>query len=226
MGDDLMNLVRDAQQGNRSAVAAVLEDVLPDVRAYVRVNIGTKIRARESASDPVQSIGREVLEDLGDQPRAFRKWLFSLALNKIRGRNVVMKSQRRDVDRKVAQRTGFDELMTCYSRISTPSRIAQAREGVERVEVAMAKLPDEYREVITKKCILQMSHEEIAEEMDRPEATVRRLLSRARAKLSLLIAKAEMGGWDLRGRVPTHRRKRRSGLPLFGDMVLAVCRND
>ena len=192
-----MDLIRDAQLGDRAAVAAVLEDVLPDVRAYVRVNIGAKIRARESASDLVQSICREVLEDIsdfnGDQPRAFKKWLFSLALNKIRGRHVAMKAQRRDVDREVVQQTGFEELMTCYGRIYTPSRIAQAREDVELIEKSMALLPGEYREVITKKCILQLSHEEIAEEMDRPEAAVRKLLSRARARLSLLIAKAEIG---------------------------------
>ena len=198
MGQDLMDLVRDAQQGNRAAVAAVLDDVLADVRAYVRVNIGAKIRARESASDLVQSICREVLEDIvdfrGDQPRAFKKWLFCIALNKIRRRDEVMKAQCREVDREVSQQTGFEELMTCYGRIYTPSRIAQAREDVELVEAAMAQLPDEQREVITKRCILQMSHVDIADEMERSETAVRKLLSRARARLSMLIAKAEMQG--------------------------------
>lgn len=33
MAGDLMDLVRDAQQGDRSAVGAVPEEVLPDVQA-------------------------------------------------------------------------------------------------------------------------------------------------------------------------------------------------
>ncbi|MEE9125919.1 MAG: sigma-70 family RNA polymerase sigma factor [Planctomycetota bacterium] len=198
MNPDLMDLVKDARGGDQSAIASVMEAVLPEVRAYVRVNAGARIRARESATDLVQSICREILEDIGGfrgtGTQQFRNWLFTLALNKIRGRHRFRAAARRDAGREVAavgagsQSTGFDELLNCYSRFYTPSRVAKAREEVSRVEAAMEELPDDYREVITLSCIVGLHHRDVAHQMNRSETAVRKLLSRARARLALLLA--------------------------------------
>ena len=62
--------------------------LLPDIQAYVRLKVGPDLQVRESCSDIVQSVCREIFADLtGWQDRgegSFRAWVFTLALNKVR----------------------------------------------------------------------------------------------------------------------------------------------
>jgi DNA-directed RNA polymerase specialized sigma24 family protein len=55
-------------------------------------------------------------------------------------------------------------------------------------------MPDDYRTVITLSCIVGMSHAEIAEELGWLEPAVRKLLSRARARLARLLVESEEHG--------------------------------
>ena len=149
----------------------------------------------------MQSICREVLEDIGGfrgtGTQQFKNWLFTLALNKIRGRHRFGAAARRDAGREVtpvaedSESSGFEDLLHCYSRFYTPSRVAQAREEVGRVEAAMEELPDDYRDVITLSCIVGLQHQDVAREMNRSEPAVRKLLSRAR--LALMLATGPAG---------------------------------
>ena len=73
--------------GDRRAVQQLLERHLPSLRAYVRLRAGAVIPRHESGSDLVQSVCRDVLENL-DRFRypgeaAFRAWLYATALRKI-----------------------------------------------------------------------------------------------------------------------------------------------
>jgi len=64
-----------------------------------------------------------------------------------------------------------------------------AFEEIERVEAAFDKLSDDYRQVILLSRIVGLSHREVAREMGRNEAAVRKLLSRALARLLLLLGR-------------------------------------
>ncbi len=57
-------LVDRASHGDPIAIDALLEANLPALRAFVRLRMGPTLRAKESASDLVQSACREVLEGL------------------------------------------------------------------------------------------------------------------------------------------------------------------
>lgn len=185
----LISLVDQARDGDADALGGILNELLPELRAYVRVHAGAAMRARESGSDLVQSICREVLEDIGSfrgtRDAQFRKWLFTLALNKILAKHRFHRAQRRDV---AAEVVADESLCGAYGSMMTPSRVVAAREQVVRIERAMDVLPEEYRRVITLACLVGLSYAEIAADLDRSETAVRKLLSRARARLALLLA--------------------------------------
>ena len=165
----------------------LLVEHLPSVRAFVRLNVDSEMRQRESCSDLVQTVCRQLLEhgefDYRDA-HSFRSWLYAAVLNKIRDRArfhaAACRAGRREVQ--------ADELMVdCYASVATPSHEAIAHERAEQIEHAFDQLPDQYREVITLSRITGLSHEDVAARLDKTEANVRMLLSRALARLTTLL---------------------------------------
>ena len=98
-------LISRASQGDGQAVELLLERYLPELQKYVRTHAGRLVRSRESSSDLVQSVCRELLERLdGDRfqyqgERAFRKWLYKAAMLKIMSRNRYWRADKRDAER-------------------------------------------------------------------------------------------------------------------------------
>lgn len=199
---DSLELVERLAAGDRCAMDQLLERHLPTLRGYVRLNSDRALRAKESCTDIVQSICRELLEhsDCFQHPteNAFRHWLYSTALRKIRKRSRYYHAQKRDVDQEV--RVAADEwdasrpdLSLCYSRLGSPSQEAMARESQERLERAFEELSDEHREVLVLARVVGLSRAEIAEKMGRSELAVRSLLFRANARLGNLLG-SDSGG--------------------------------
>jgi len=193
---ELQPLVEAAAAGDRSAIDRLIEHYLPRLRAFVRLRAGPLVRARESDSDLVQSVCREVLEH-ADRFRfggesAFRHWLFATALRKIAKRREFHLAEKRDPGREVA---GGDEreaqLLRAYSSFTTPSRNAILREELERIENAFDKLSEEQREVIVLAHVVGLSRAEIAERTDRNEGAVRVLLHRALARVAVLLGEGK-----------------------------------
>ena len=177
---ELEVLTRAAAGGERGAVDALIARYLPELRAFVRLRAGALIRQRESSSDIVQSVCREVLEHAErfqhPSESAFKRWLFTTALRKLSNRRDFYLAEKRDVLREAQQADsmhGDRELLDCYRNFSTPSHGAMIREEVERVEAAMEGLSDANREVITLAHVVGLSRAEIAEQMDRSESAVR-----------------------------------------------------
>jgi RNA polymerase sigma-70 factor (ECF subfamily) len=192
-------LAQRAAAGDRRAVELLIERYLPSLRAFVRLRSDARLRARESSSDVVQSVCREVLEH-ADRFRypsegAFKRWLFTTAQRKLVNHAKYHLAEKRDAGLEVriepgggsGERSGAEHLLACYSSFSTPSLHAEAHEELERIEAAFAKLPEEYREVITLAHVVGLSRAEIAEEMGRSEGAVRVLLFRALARVSSLL---------------------------------------
>ncbi len=194
--DPTRSLVDRASHNDGSAMGALLERHLTSLRAYVRLKAGEHVRASESVSDLVQSVCREALEEVGTyryrSEAAFRHWLFTLALRKIidRGRRDARLKRRGAVP--VALPTGSSDdgaaaILDCYATFCTPSRVAMAKEETERIERAVDRLPDDYREIITLSRVVGLSHAEIGEILGRSEDASKHLLARALARLSTLL---------------------------------------
>lgn len=192
MDEDLQLLTQAAARGDREAVASLIERYLPELRAFVRLQAGPLIRARESTSDLVQSVCREVLQHeerfQHANEGAFKQWLFTTAKRKIFNRREYYLAEKRDVLRNMpGGGDGESALLACYKTFSTPSARAGVREQVERVEAAFEELTEDQREVILLAYVTGLSRAEIGEQMGKSEGTVRVLLHRALARLSGLL---------------------------------------
>ncbi|HUT95737.1 MAG TPA: RNA polymerase sigma factor [Thermoguttaceae bacterium] len=71
-----------------------------------------------------------------------------------------------------------------------PEQEAQAAELSDRLRVALTKLPPKQAEAVCLRCLNGLSYREIARELDINSTAVGRLLHRARARLSELLAPA------------------------------------
>lgn len=194
MSADSQELVQAVSRGDVDAIEALLARYLPDLRAYVAKNAGELVKAKESASDLAQSVCREVLESLKhgrlvyrSEPE-FRQWLYRAAVMKMMNRQRFWTAERRDARAEGAPLDASTTPEAPARRASaTPSRVAALREELELFEAAFAKLPENYREVISLHHVEQLSHAEIAERLGVSEANSRMLLSRALAKLARFV---------------------------------------
>ncbi len=183
-------LLEAAMRRDRAAIESLLVRQLPGLEAFVRLRMGAALRRRTASPDVVQSVCREVLEDLsGFEYRgeaAFRHWLYTRAENKLREKHRYFKADKRSDDREV----GIAEGTTClsaYQTLCTPSRDLQAQEAIARIEAAFDQLPAEYREAITLRRLCGLGYGEIGERLGRSEGAVRNLVYRGLSRLALLL---------------------------------------
>ncbi len=172
---------------------------LPQVRAFVRLQMGRAMREWEESCDVVQSACREVLKDLAAgtfRPKddaAFRHWFFETAARKVKDHHKYLHRDRRDVRRlqRVASRSDASrpsQLAAGYRSLLTPSKDAIAHETAAKLEAAFDRLDERDRLVILRSRFQAVSHEEIGKELGCSTAYARTLLARALAKLSKLLA--------------------------------------
>lgn len=206
MDDPTRTLVESAVHGDRAAVDQLLERYMPGLEAFVRLRSGKFLLAKESSSDIVQSVCREVLQDAGDfrytSEAHFKHWLFTTAMRKIANRYEYYRADKRDPAKEVriealasdASSGGEAQLYKTYQTVCGPGEVAAAREQIAVIEEAFAKLPENYRDVILLSRIVGLSAAEIAVQTGRNEGAVRTLLSRALTKLSGALRQSKTGG--------------------------------
>lgn len=192
---DLEACIRAARDGDEAARDRLISDNLPWIRAVLRLEADSVVRQKESSSDLAQSICVEILQHLDTfefrGEASFRSWLHTWICNKLKARRRYYLAQKRDARREVGHPnhgTSLDErLLNCYATFCTPSRVAEHREAIERVEEALDRLPDDYRAVIVQAQLLRLPHAEIAGRMGRSEGATRVLLHRAVVRLAALL---------------------------------------
>lgn len=199
MVDDFAHRVSRARDGDPEALEALLAPHLASLTAFVRVRSGRDLRRREGADDLTQSVCRQVVGGIasfrGTTEAEFKRWLYTSALNKIHQKRDHHGAACRDIGREVTvgfdTTVGHDALLRCYGHDITPGQLAIAKEEVERIEAAFELLSDEHREVLTLARFAGLSSAEIAARLEKSEPAVRKILSRARARLAMLLAAPE-----------------------------------
>lgn len=183
-------LLASARRQERAAIEQLLVRHLPGLEAFVRLRMGARLRALLTAPDLVQSVCREVLEDLGEfefrGEAPFRHWLYVRAENKLRMKDRFHKAQKRSLDAEVPL-PDASTFLPAYRTLVTPSQDVEQKEMIRRVEAAFDQLPDDYREAVTLHKLCGLSHQEIAERMQRSEGAVRNLVYRGISRLALLV---------------------------------------
>jgi DNA-directed RNA polymerase specialized sigma24 family protein len=163
---DSSDLLRRSTAGDRAAFDTLLARHLPGVRAFARLRMSPLLRAHESESDLVQSACRDVLAKAeGFEYRgeaAFRAWLYTAVLHKLRTKERGLRAQKRDARRRAQPGDDGDPLAACYAQVLSPSASAMAAERVQALDRAS-----------------------VAAQMGRSEDSIRNLLHRALAQLAI-----------------------------------------
>ena len=196
MVDQSEDLLARAGNGDPAAFDVLLERHLPGLRLYVRRNISPTLLAKESSSDLVQSVCREVLQNARrfeyQGEAAFRSWLYQAALRKLIDRHRFYNAEKRDVAREAHLRGGDslsgDDFARIASSIHSPSGDVMMREEVERLERGFAKLSEEDRRIVRLIYVEGLTHEQAARQLGCTEVASRKALSRALARLSKQLA--------------------------------------
>jgi len=186
--DAAESIFERARRGD-AGVEELLTGYLPRLRAFVRAHFDADLRRRESYSDIVQSVCRGVLAGRRDvefpSESAFRAWLFTAALNKIREKYRVHRYRKRDVarERHPDPRRTTELLCWGYASVCSPSELVAAEEQVDKLESALDRLPDHYREVIALARLAELPWDEVAARIGRTKGAAQQLLGRALLRL-------------------------------------------
>ncbi len=159
-----------AQAGDVDAVNRLFERYYERVQRIVSIRMGVEARRFVESSDVVQETFRAALRGLADlhvsEDAGVLGWLATVAENRIR--DEVARGRR--AKRSAATEESLDRSRSPFS-ISTgatpPPDAAYRREVRELLDLAIAELPDEYREVVLLRDFCGADWPEIAAKLGR-----------------------------------------------------------
>lgn len=167
-----------------------LRDLLPhhlgDLAHYVRQLLNRTLRDHESASDLVLSVCGDLLAegvpfDYRSEPQ-FQSWLRTVVLNKVRSRLRRLRTKKHGAG--LVLTVDGATLDGAPGENGTPSQHAILHEDLSLLDRALARLPDDHREVIVQVHLLGRSHAVASALLGRTEEANRTLLTRAKVKLA------------------------------------------
>jgi RNA polymerase sigma-70 factor (ECF subfamily) len=157
------------------------------MRKLVHVAFGV-LKNRHDALDCVQEgfvkVHRHLPNFQGSS--SFYTWLYrivmNLAIDQLRRRKTSKPVEFDDTFRRDSQEPG-DDVIVARMLDENPRRAVIRRELLEKVQAALAELPEYHRQVILLREIEGMSYEEMAEALDVPKGTIMSRLFHARKKM-------------------------------------------
>jgi RNA polymerase sigma-70 factor (ECF subfamily) len=173
-------LVRSAQDADPDAFSELLRRCRGRLDLWVALRMGPLLKSRLSKDDVMQETFLEAYRSIGDfDPRgsgSFRRWLLSIAENRLRDLSKYHTAQKRDPAREAgppaASPDEADLLRHLGATGRTPSSGAHWRDLGERLRQAIEKLPEAQREVLVLRAIEERTFKEIAERLGKRPATV------------------------------------------------------
>lgn len=175
------DVVAAAQAGDERAFAAIVSHYQRSVFGLAYQMTGNAAQAEELAQD----VFLRLWQKLGsfDATRPLRPWLLRLA------RNVCLNALRKWQPPARSIHAADEEEPSLEPAADGPTALDDAadREQAARVRAAVARLPEEYRLVVTLRHFDGLAYEEIAEALDLPLGTVKVRLHRARERLRELL---------------------------------------
>lgn len=186
-------LLRDAVAGDEAALEELLLSRHEQLVRHIDRKISSQVQARVAAEDIVQQTYLQVFKSIGGfQPRgvgAFYAWLKTVA-----GRKLIDASRSRGREQLAAKplavgadsqgQSGAASLMGMLAASGAgPGGRAMEDELRDAFRVALANLPDNYREVVQLRYLEDRSLEEVAERLAITPGAARGLCHRARQAL-------------------------------------------
>jgi len=145
-------------------------------------NVAYKFVAKhDEAEDLTQDIFLKIFKSLDtfDRRANFQTWLISVSRNLCIDHYRSVRKERETIDRDV----DANELTPAAPGQNAYQALEQ-RDRVELLRKAMAELPPTLREAVVKRDIQELSYQEIADQLNLPEGTVKSRINRGRTELA------------------------------------------
>ena len=182
--DPLADLIRRAQQRRPEAFDALIDAYSPRLYGYFY----RFTRSRHDAEDLLQEVFLRLVRTIGDYQHEgrFDAWLFRIAANLVRDR--IRRARTSRQVSSAADEAGRDYLADVPDESGDPPTARLERdEQIDRLQQAMAELPEREREVILLRHFSQLPFREIAAIMGTPLGTALARAHRGLAKLRELM---------------------------------------
>ncbi len=171
-------LIASARQGNREAFGTLVARHAPQVRRLTRTILGHSTDAEDAAQEAFLSAWKAL--DRFDPAQRLSPWLTRIALNAAR-----------DLRRRQRVRTTEQLPETLVSTGPSPEQSAGQLLLRERLDTALAALPERQRIALVLFDVEGYSHAEVAAQLDIPEGTARSEVFHARRRMRLAL-----GPWE------------------------------
>ncbi len=181
-------LIARAQQGDRTAVDGLLGLYRNYLQLIARTQIDMHLAQRMNPSDVVQETllhaFRSFAQFRGASEAELLAWLRRILARCLADQSRRARSQRRDSRREVSWVDDCDHSSQQLAALvaddgSTPSEMAMRREQCVILADALARLPEDYRDVIVLRHLERIDFAQVAARMGRSTGAVRMLWARA-----------------------------------------------
>jgi RNA polymerase sigma-70 factor (ECF subfamily) len=184
-----------ARAGSPDALGQLLEPFRRYLLAAAAAELDPDLQAKAGASDLVQESLYEGQRDFagfrGQRPEELLAWLRQILLHNLANlRRHYRHAEMRQVGREVPLPNDVDPDFRLPDNSSTPSRHAVRAEERERLQAALARLPEHYRSVVEWRHRDGLPFADIATRLGRPPEAVRQLWWRALRRLKLELDSA------------------------------------
>jgi RNA polymerase sigma-70 factor (ECF subfamily) len=201
--DSLAGLLVRFHQGDVAAGDVLLRRFEPWLKLLARTQMESRFRAKFDPSDVVQQTLAEAVRAFpqfrGQTEAEFAAWLRQILVHalahEIRRYHGTRKraiGQEVPLEQELAQTSQQLGERLAASGTSPSQKLIHHERQLLLAEV-LARLPEDYREVIILRNLHGLSHEEVARRMDRNPGAVRMLWVRALARLQEEIKRRESG---------------------------------
>jgi RNA polymerase sigma-70 factor, ECF subfamily len=188
--EDAAQWLPAAQAGSAEALGHVLEACRAYLLLIAQQELEPALQAKGGASDLVQQTFLEAHRDFaqfrGTTPEALVAWMRRLLLTNLANFRRDYRRLKRRVTREVALPGGDSSHQGAGGipgNTPTPSVATMRNEQTEALELALQRLPEDYRRVVQLRYREERSFEEIADIMQRTQNAVRKLWARAIERL-------------------------------------------
>lgn len=186
MAKNTKDEIARARAGDRDALNRLLLRVQEDVTLRALGRVGDGLRARVRVSDLLQSTYLEVVRGIaefdGGTDEAFAAWVGRILENNIRDKRRFHTAKKRDQRREYGTSSNVQG-----PDCTNPAELAATLDELDFVQEAMARLPENYREVLQRRYLDNEAYDKLAEDLGRTASGVRVLAARARASLLMEI---------------------------------------
>ena len=174
-----------ARGGSEYAFEKLFDAAADKLHDYCDLRLGRKLRAHVEPLDICQETYAQAVQSIAslecDAWPAFVKWLYAIAENRIRDLNRSSSTAKRTPPgRRVHDSQALDRLR---ARVTGPITAATRNEEVERLREALEELDELERAAVVLHYFQNAPVTSIAEQLGKPETTMRRILAAALERL-------------------------------------------